>query len=413
MWKRLCDVLHRKNAKVLMGNFISLSLLQVASYVFPLLTYPYLARVIGVEGFGKIAFAAAVILYFQTVVDWGFNFTATRDIARNRDDWEKVSSIFSTVMWAKICIAIGVFILFLFLLYVIPVFQENKRMLLFTFLLIPGHIFFPEWLFQGLERMKYITIFNIVSKLLFTLLVFVMIREKTDYLLQPLLIAAGYFLSGIGAMYIIVRKWKIKFIRPKNKEILQAIKGSFDVFINQLFPNLYNAFSVLLLGVFWGNVANGILDAGSKLVNASQQFFRVISRTFFPYLSRNLIRHRQYAKAYIGLSVLVASVLFVLAPWLMKIFFTHEFQEGVYVLRIIAVSGIFLTLSDVYGTNYLIIIGKERVLRNITMIVSVIGFILSFPLIYYFSFIGGALVIGITRTLLGGTIMLKALQYKL
>lgn len=67
------------------GNFMWLSALQVAGYVFPLITMPYLARIIGVEGFGKIAFASAIMVWIQTIADWGFNLTATRDVAQNRE----------------------------------------------------------------------------------------------------------------------------------------------------------------------------------------------------------------------------------------------------------------------------------------------------------------------------------------
>lgn len=401
-----------KNVRMLLENFAYLSLLQVAGYVFPLLTYPYLAKVIGAEGFGKIAFAAAVVMYFQTIVDWGFNFTATRDIARNREDMNTISRIFSCVMWAKIYIMLMCFCVFLMLLFVIPIFSQNRQILLFTFLLIPCYIFFPEWLFQGLERMKYITIFNIVSKLLFTLLVFCVIRKESDYLWQPLLIAGGYLVSGICAMLLVTKRWGVKFVKPTDKDIFSTIKNGWDVFVNQICPNLYNAFSVLLLGILVGPIANGIFDAGSKLVNASQQFFRVISRTFFPYFSRNLSRHRQYAIGYLCLSFVVSCALFFLAPLLMKIFFTGEFYEGIWVLRIIAISGIFMTLNDVYGTNYLLIVGQEHLLRNITIVISVIGFCISFPLIYFYSFVGAALVIGITRSLLGSTILFYSLKLK-
>src|SRR5690554_3782766 len=139
-----------KDGKVLASNFGYLMLLQIAGYVFPLITIPYLARVIGVDGFGKIAFAAAVMVWFQTVSDWGFNYTATRDVARNRDNLEKVSEIFSNVLWARMFLAIVSFILLYTLIAAVPYFNENKDILLVTFLLIPGHILFPDWFFQAM-----------------------------------------------------------------------------------------------------------------------------------------------------------------------------------------------------------------------------------------------------------------------
>ena len=95
------NILSNKEGKVILTNFSYLFLLQIAGYLFPLLTMPYLARVIGADGFGRIAIASAVIMWIQTISDWGFNYTATRDVAKNRDDKDKVSHILSNVIWAK------------------------------------------------------------------------------------------------------------------------------------------------------------------------------------------------------------------------------------------------------------------------------------------------------------------------
>ena len=91
-----------KEGKVIVQNFGYLSLLQIANYIFPLITVPYVARTIGVEGYGKIAFAAGVVIWFQAVADWGFNYTSLRAVSKNRDNKDKISEIFSHVLWARI-----------------------------------------------------------------------------------------------------------------------------------------------------------------------------------------------------------------------------------------------------------------------------------------------------------------------
>ena len=98
----LSRVRHSSDGRVLITNFCSLSALQIIGYVFPLITLPYLSRVVGIENFGEIAFATAVIAYFQAVVDWGFNVTATRDVARIKSDKAEVSRIYSEVFWARV-----------------------------------------------------------------------------------------------------------------------------------------------------------------------------------------------------------------------------------------------------------------------------------------------------------------------
>lgn len=401
-----------KDGKVLVENFAYLSLLQVAGYIFPLLTLPYLARVIGVDSFGKIAFAAAIIGWFNTVADWGFNYTATRDVAKNRDDKEKISQIFSNVLWARCFLTLCSFILLILLIIIVPKFREISLLLIITFLMIPGRILFPDWFFQAIERMKYVTILNLISKFLFTIAVFVFIKGKSDFILQPLFVSVGFVVSGIIAMYYIVVRWKIKLQTPCFKEIKQTIKSSTDVFINNLMPNLYNSFSMLLLGFFGGVVSNGILDAGKKFVNISDNFTTILYRTFFPFLSRKSEKHSFFSHIALGIAFFISVSLFFLAPIIIKIFFTQEFLNSIIVLRIYSISIIFTAIYYIYGFNYLVVIGKEKLMRNINIKVSIFGFIISFPLIYYFDYIGAALVYLITTCIMGSLFMFYTLKIK-
>lgn len=401
-------ILSSKDGKTLFANLGYLSLLQIAGYIFPLITIPYLAKVIGVNGFGKIAFASSVIIWFQTISDWGFNYTATRDVAKNRNDIERVSDIFSSVFWARCLLMIVSFIILVFLIILIPKFREDSNVIFATFLMIPGYIMFPEWFFQAMERMKYITILNILSKALFTVAVFIFVKEKSDYILQPLFVSCGYILSGILAFYYIRRIWGIKLKKVPPATIFSAIRSSFDVFLNNIMPNLYNSFSTMLLGFVGGPSANGIYDAGCKFVNIAQQFMQVVSRTFFPFLSRKIEKHHLYVIINVFLAAVGSLLLFLLSPLLIKLFFTPEFISSIIIMKIMSISLFFLMLSDVYGTNYMIIQGKERKLRNITLICSLIGFAISFPLIHYFDYIGAALTVTITRGLLGFSSMFYA-----
>lgn len=397
-----------KDGKVVASNFGYLMLLQVSGYIFPLLTIPYLARVIGVEGFGKIAFASGVIVWLKTVSDWGFNYTATRDVASNIDDTEKVSEIFSQVLWARLILMSISLVLLLIAIMFIPVFNQNKDILLISFLLVPGNILFPEWFFQAMERMKYITIFSLISKTVFTILIFIFVNEKEDFILQPLFMSLGFIVCGLFAMHTILVKWKVKLHRPDLPIIYEKIKGSSDVFINNIMPNLYNSFSVVLLGFFGGSVANGLLDAGSKFVNICEQFLTIVSRVFFPLLSRKIDSHNLYFKINLSLSILAFLVLIISAPLIIQIFYTEEFSQATLVLQIMSASIIFSALISTYGTNFMIIKGYEKELRNITIVSSLIGFLISFPLIYTYSFIGAAITITATRALLGLSIMYRA-----
>lgn len=380
-----------KDGKVLISNFAYLSLLQVAGYVFPLITMPYLAKVIGVEGFGKIAFASAIIVWIQTIADWGFNYTATRDVAKNKEDKNKVSDIFSNVFWARCLLMLISFVFLSILVISISIFRENATVIFVTFLMIPGHIMFPDWFFQAIEKMKYITLLNLCSKLLFTILVFVFIKEKNDYILQPLFISLGFVLAGLIAMYYILIKWKIRLKFVSFSSILNTIKASSDIFLNNLMPNLYASLATVLLGIFHGNKANGIYEAGVKFVNIFDQIAMIVSRVFFPYLSRNISKHSLYAKLSIMLSLLLSCLLFLGAPFMIKLFFTPEFSDAIVILRLLSFLIVLLTIDRVYGINYLIVQGYDKQRRKICLISSLIGSVVAILLVYYFSCFGKAI----------------------
>ncbi|MBQ0143373.1 MAG: flippase [Prevotellaceae bacterium] len=400
-----------KEGKTVVANFGYLSLIQIAGYAFPLITMPYLARVIGTEGFGRIAFANAVLVWLQTIADWGFTFTATRDVAQHRDDKEKVSEIFSNVFWARCLLSLIAGVFLLIAIAFVPVFRENAFILLISYLLIPGHIMFPDWFFQAIEKMKYTTILGLVFRLFFTIMVFVVIKEQGDYYWQPLLTTIGYIICGIITLYLILGKWGYKLYSPQIKPIVQSIQSSADVFLNNLMPNLYNSFSVLLLGFWGGAYANGIYDGGNKFSTLVHQLQLVMSRAFYPFLSRRADKHHMFEVINNSAALLMAFALFIFAPILVHVMLGPEFEESITVLRILSVSIFFLGLSNTYGTNYLIIYHHERDLRNMTLIASFIGMAVAVPLVMNFTYIGAALTIVISRGLLGTLSYMKAKQY--
>lgn len=398
---RVKDLICSESAKLLFANFAWLTILKFVSYTLPLITLPYLSRIIGAQGIGEIAFALSIIAFIETFVDYGFNYTATRDIARNRENTTTVSHIFSNVLWAKLCLmGIALLILIILVTYV-PSLKASSKIIFLTFLYIPGHIIFPDWFFQAMEKMKYITLLNVLSKVIFTALIFIVIKDKSDYVWQPLLVSIGYFISGVISMYYIVRKFNIRILRPEIHEIISSIRQSTSLFITLLVPNLYTNFSFILLSSACGGVATGIYDAANKFVGIIQQLLQVLSRTFYPFLSRKIDKHRVYVYISSGFCILSCIFLFFGAKFLISTFFTDEFSGAINALKILAFSPIGLLLTDVFGTNYLVLRGAEKQYRNITIIFSIIGFCLSWLLTPLYSFIGAAIAITLTR-LIGG-----------
>lgn len=390
---KISNLIRNKDARTLAGNFVWLSALKVVGYLFPLITMPYLARVIGVEGFGEIAFAISIMAFIETLTDFGFNYTATRDIARCRENRQQVSEIFSNVFWAKILLMSISFLLLCVLIYAIPVFYHKRLLLFLTFLYIPGHIIFPDWFFQAMEQMKYITILNIVSKTVFTALIFLVIKEQDDYVWQPLLTAAGYWVSGAFALYYILCRFHVRILKPRLDSVYKSIKGSWNMFLSLILPNLYTNFSTILLRTTCGEIATGLYDAGMRFINIMDQLFQVLSRTFYPFLARRMDKHQIYVLISGSLSLCASIFLYFGAQLLVDIFYTAEFNGAVVVIRILSIAPFSLFLMNTYGVNYLVLAGKERLYRNIILVFSLIGFVATGILTPLYGHIGIAITI--------------------
>lgn len=390
-----------KDGKVIAKNFGFLSLLQIANYLFPLITVPYVSRVIGVTGYGKIAFAGAVVIWFQAVADWGFNYTAMREVAQNRDNTQKISFVFSNVLWARLLMILFSYVALALFVIFVPEFRDAADVIFVTSLMLVGHVAYPAWFFQATERMKYITIINVSMKLLFTIFVFVLIRDQDDYILQPLLTSLSYIFSGFIALYIIIIRWKVKLVWVSYGVVWKTIRDSTSIFINSFAPNLYNSLTTVILGFVGGNISNGIYDAGRKFVTMLYPVFSMLSVSFFPYLNRRTENHSKYAKLSLSLAFIASLVVFITAPLLVKIFYGDAFTDATIVVRISAIALFFLVMNNVYGVNYLLILHKDRLVRNITLSISVFCALIAYPIIQNLDYIGAIIVYTLATVLMG------------
>lgn len=391
--QRIKEISKNEKARTLASNFLYLCILKGLSLLFPLITLPYLARVIGPSKFGAIAFASSIMVIVETITDWGFNYTATRDVAQNREDIKVVSSIYSQVICSRLILTVISFVALFICTHYIPSLKEYKELLWLTFLYIPGNILLPQWFFQAFEKMRFITIFSLIATSIFTALIFIVIRKESDYIYQPLLNACSYIAIGIVAQYVIFKQFGVRLIIPKWTEIFQRTKKSTDMFISLLLPNLYTNFSVILLTSTCGNLATGIYNGGQRFQNLIDQITQILSRTFFPFLARNNNKHHIYVKISACIAVLASLAMFFGSGLFVDIFLTKEFEDAKYVMRIFSITPIFLFLMNTYGTNYLVIVGEEHILRNIIAGVSVLGFFLTWYFTPLYSYYGVAITI--------------------
>lgn len=224
----------QENKKRLIDNIFSIGALQLIMYVFPLITAPYITRTIGVENYGLVAFANAFIQYFILFVDYGFELSATQKISQNTHNSKNLSNIFSSVIFAKIILFCISTILVVILTLIVPKLHNNALLIFFCFLTLVGNILYPVWFFLGVERMRYITYLNILSRSIFVILLFVFIKKADDYLWLPILTSVGSITAGLLSIRLAVKEFGIKLYVPKMRTIFNDLKYSTQFFLTRL-----------------------------------------------------------------------------------------------------------------------------------------------------------------------------------
>ncbi|NOY48033.1 MAG: oligosaccharide flippase family protein, partial [Chlorobi bacterium] len=190
----------------LVENFVSYFLFKVIDAIIPLIIIPYLFKVVGIENYGIYAFAYALIFYLQNIIQFGFLLSAVRTIAVIRDNKKKLSKVYNNVFTTQVYFFILSIFLLVLLILLVPKIGEHYIIYCFFSLLLIGELFSPMWFFLGVEKMRFITIVNVISKSAFAILCFVLIKEESDYIYISLYHATGYIVSGIIAQIIIYKQ---------------------------------------------------------------------------------------------------------------------------------------------------------------------------------------------------------------
>lgn len=401
--KRLLKII--SNNKVLVKNFTSLSLLQLANYIFPVITLPYLVRVLGPEKYGLINFAAAFSAYFVIITDYGFNLSATQEISVNRNDKEKVSEIFSSVLTIKIILFFLSSGIFFLIVNMFELFSNDAGLYSIMFIGVVGIVLFPLWVYQGVEQMKYILIINVAIRSVTIVSIFLLVKVENDYLLLAVIYTITQVMTGITGLFFAIRKFDLRYLFPSKVQLLEQLKKGWNLFLSSIWINLYTTSNVFILGLFAPNSVVGYYSAADKVRIAFQGILSSMSQSVFPYVNKLLAEsyqkfisfNRKLLKISFMIGIIISSSLFLFAEPIVKIVLGNEYSPSVIVLRIIAWLPLIIFLSNVFGIQTMLPLNYQKKFSQILFLAALINLMISFSIVPSYFEIGTAVSMLVTE----------------
>jgi O-antigen/teichoic acid export membrane protein len=305
-----------KNNNSIIENVKYIAALQGFNLLVPFLIYPYIIRIIGSETYGLIIFIQSIISYFVTLIGFGFNITATKDVSFHRNNREKLNEIFSSILILKGILFAVCIIAFVLYFFVSGQTIENPLLFCIMFYLCIYEWLFPFWYFQGIEKMKYITYISIASRFLLLLLILVFVKTKDDYLFYPILSALGCFLSIFIAFYIIIKKHRIYFILPSFQTLKYYFNNSTSIFASNFVLKIYTNSNKVIVGSLLGMENLAFYDLAEKFLNALKIPISSLSQAIFPNLSFNF--NQKLVKKLFKYSIITTLIMIIVFIFFVK-----------------------------------------------------------------------------------------------
>lgn len=351
---------------LLKKNLIYNGLLTVSQYIFPILTFPYVTRVLGADGIGTANFALSIVDYAVLFANLGLLTVGVKEISSCNDDTDKRSNVFSQLVSLHIISTIVVVIIYLLCCFLFDSFIEVQSMLLIGLSRIVLNIMVVEWLYQGMQNFKYVTVRSIIVRTIYVISIFIFVKDNSDYDI--------YFASTI-ALYVV--NGMINWRYSKNYVQFRFTFSGIPIYAKSVITwgainillSFYTTFNVLYLGIECGNAAVGYYTTAIKLYAIFLSMFTAYNTVFIPYLNSMYAKgdeenfKKTLSTSFDIVSEVSLPIIFfciTLAPEIITIIAGNGFERSIYPFQIIIIQLLLVGLSQIMEMQILLTLGKNK-----------------------------------------------------
>lgn len=383
--------------KSLKLNFIMNFLLTASSILFPLITFPYVSRVLGPEGTGNVTMGTSVVSYFTMVAMLGVPTYGVRACASVRDDRTALSRTVQELLIINLALMVLSYIAFFVVVLCVPSFSAMKTLYFVSALAIVLNVIGVNWLYQALEQYSYITMMSLLFKVIALVLMFSLVHQMDDYIVYALITVIGGFGSSI---FNFIRLRKLIDIHPVgNYDFKKHFWPMFTFFAMTVATTVYTNLDVVMLGLMKSNYDVGLYNAAVKIKMIMVSLVTSLGTVLLPrisyYYEQNKIEefHALVSKAFsfvLLLAIPCCLYLMVFAKDTILLLSGESFLKAVPAIMIITPTILLIGLSNITGIQVLVPTGREHLVLRSVIYGAIVDFVLNLCCIPLFGAAGAA-----------------------
>lgn len=363
-------------------NTFWLAIFQLAKMVFPFLILPILTRRLSVETYGNLTFIKTVMNFLQIFLDFGFMLSATKEIAKIKNDTNKIQQIMADTLLARLLLGGIGFLLIIILSFFFPILDHNFLFTITSYLTVFLSIFLFDFLFRGLEIIHVMTIRFIIMKTISFLLTIFFVRQDHQIILIPLF----DILSSVIAIILValeLQKRNFRLIRPKLKSSIYSLKISLIYFLSDVSATAFNAISTIIIGLVFSSTEVALFGVSIQIIGAIQALLGQLSSGIYPIMVRQKSRKfiQQIFQKTIPLVFLFTGLIIILLPLALQVLAGDKYAAAHPIIQILAITIFFSFINTLLGWPTLGVINQQNKV-TLSTIISTVFNLVSLILLY-------------------------------
>ena len=363
-------------------NTFWLAIFQLAKMIFPFLILPILTRRLSVETYGNLTFIKTVMNFLQIFLDFGFMLSATKEIAKIKNDTNKIQQIMADTLLARLILGGIGFLLIIILSFFFPILSHNFLFTITSYLTVFLSIFLFDFLFRGLEIIHVMTIRFIIMKTISFLLTIFFVRQDHQIILIPLF----DILSSVIAIILVafeLQKRSFRLIRPKLKSSIRSLKISLIYFLSDVSATAFNAISTIIIGLVFSSTEVALFGVSIQIIGAIQALLGQLSSGIYPIMVRQKSRKfiQQIFQKTIPLVFLFTGLIIILLPLALQVLAGDKYAAAHPIIQILAITIFFSFINTLLGWPTLGVINQQNKV-TLSTIISTVFNLVSLILLY-------------------------------